>query len=144
MQSSIPSPHPTNAPRQLQPKTTFCLCRRAKAPAEGQRLLQEGKGSSLLFPLPFLWPFSISLLSWRCALGKDCRALTAAPRQRHGDVQIPRLLFLPISKSHLFCCVYTQKTRGCPLFSSSHDTSNYPASKYPIWLLVFSFFLSSF
>lgn len=52
----------------------------------------------------------------------------------------PRLLSLPLRRSHLFCCVYTQKTRGCPLFSSSHDTSNYPASKYPIWLLVFSFF----
>lgn len=52
----------------------------------------------------------------------------------------PHLLSLPLHRSHLFCCVYTQKTRGCPLFSSSHDTSNYPASKYPIWLLVFSFF----
>lgn len=74
-------------------------------------------------------------------------AITDHPKKQSTKTPVPsspQLFSLPFHGSQLFCCVYTQKTRSCPLSSSIHDTSNYPASEYPIWLLVFSFFFFFF
>lgn len=136
VQSSIPSPQPTNGPRQFQARTTLCLYRRAKAHHSSSPFPSSDRSPSPSVPGGVHW-------GNQGLQGTDCSP-TPATLGCADPLAGPWLLSLPISRSHLFCCVYTQKTRGCPLFSSSHDTSNYPASKYPIWLLVFSFFFFSF